>query len=178
MSREAGAAARNAGPDRLGVAGAVDRAHRVHALLIKIECAGAERIVETSRHAAGIFARLGLALDHLLGRGPGRPFRLAPDVSLAGPQEALTGDISAIAGGVSVVFDAVNIVIGRIDDDRAGRFTGVVAHGPAIIFRIDLADVDRWYREFLVGHGPVELRRSCGPCRRLSRNRRAQARRD
>ena len=26
--------------------------------------------------------------------------------------------------------------------------------------RIDLADVDRWYREFLVGHGPVELRRA------------------
>ena len=87
------------------------------------------------------------------------PFGLAPDISLAAPQEPCAADIGAVAGGVSVAFDAVDVVIAGIDDDRAGRFLGVVAHGLAKIFRIDLADIDRRDREFLVGRRPVDLRR-------------------
>ena len=103
--------------------------------------------------------RLRLALDHLLGRRPDGPFGLAPDIGVTAPQEPVAADIGAIAGGVSVAFDAVNVVIAGIDDNRTGRFLGVVAHCPAIIFRIDLADIDRRDREFLVGHRPVDLRR-------------------
>src|SRR5271165_4620692 len=159
LTEEAGAAACNAGPDRVRIAGAVDRVERVLAVLIEVKRAGAERIVETSWHAAGVFGRLGLALDHLLGRRPDGPFGLAPDVSVTAPQELRAADIGAIAGGVSVAFDAVKIVVAGIDDNRAGRFIAVVAHYLAKIFRIDLADIDRRDRKFLVGDRPVDLRR-------------------
>src|SRR5829696_857980 len=114
-----------------------------------MERAGPERVVEAARHAAGPFGRLGLALDHLPGRGPGRPFGLAPDIRVAVPPEPVATDIGAVASGGSVALDAVDVVIAGIDDDRAGPFLAVVANRPAMVFRIDLADVDRGNREFL-----------------------------
>ena len=165
MAEEAGAAARQVGADRLGVAGAVDRELGVAAALIEIEHAGAERIVEAGRHAVGILGRLGLALDHLRRRRPDRPFGLAPDIGLAAPQEALTADVRAIARGIAVAFDAVDEIVLGIDDDGADRFAAVVFHGLAIILRVDLADVGRRNREFLVGHRPIHLLRRRGNSR-------------
>ena len=61
-----------------------------------LQRAGAERVVEAARHAAGPHRDLGLALDHFPGRGPGRPFGLAPDISVAVPAEPVAADIGAI----------------------------------------------------------------------------------
>ena len=74
LREQADAAARDAVADRLGVEAGVDRVERVGAVLVEMERAGPERVLEAAWHAAGPFGRLGLALDHLPGRGPGRPF--------------------------------------------------------------------------------------------------------
>src|SRR5215217_8964146 len=87
-----------------------------------MERAGPQRVLGATRHAAGPFCRLGLALDHLPGRGPGRPFGFAPDIRVTVPPEPVATDIGAIASGGSVALDAVDVVVARIDDDRAGRF--------------------------------------------------------
>src|SRR3954447_18013199 len=101
-----------------------------------MERAGPEGVVEAARHAAGPFGSLGLALDHLPGRGPGRPFGFTSDVRVTVPPESVATDIGAISSGGSVAH-TVDVVIARIDDDRAGRFLSVVANRPAIVFRID-----------------------------------------
>src|SRR4051812_1527412 len=100
-----------------------------------MERAGPERVLEAARHAVGPFCRLGLALDHLPGRGPGRPFGFAPDIRVTAPPEPVATDVGAIASGGSVDLDTVDVVITGIDDDRAGRFLSVVANRPAIVFR-------------------------------------------
>ena len=75
------------------------------------------------------------------------------------PQETLAADIGAVAGSVSLALDAIDIKIGGIDDDRAGRLPGFVAHFPAVIFLVDEGDIGGGNREFVVGHGPVEFLR-------------------
>src|SRR4051794_26761318 len=106
-----------------------------------MERARPERVLETARHAAGPFGRLGLALDHLGGRGPRRPFGFAPDIRVPVPPEPIATDIGAVANGGSVALDTVDVVIAGIDDDRSGHFLGVVANRPAIVLRIDLGDI-------------------------------------
>src|SRR5918993_3706545 len=95
-----------------------------------MERAGPSGFSKAARHAAGPFCRLGLALDHLPGRGPGRPFGFAPDIRVTAPPEPVATDIGAIASGGSVALDAVDVIIGGIHDDRAGRFLSVVANRP------------------------------------------------
>src|SRR5215203_6497809 len=84
---------------------------------------------------------------------------LRPTYASTVPPEPVATDIGPIASGGSVSLDAVDVIIARIDDDRAGRFLSVVANRPAIVFRIDLADVDGGDREFLIWQRPIELRR-------------------
>src|ERR671912_383698 len=64
-----------------------------------MERAGPSGFSKAARHAAGPFCRLGLALDHLPGRGPGRPFGFAPDIRVTAPPELVTTDVGAIASG-------------------------------------------------------------------------------
>jgi hypothetical protein len=97
------------------VCGAVDRVKRVDAVLIEIEHAGAERIVDAGRHAAGILDQRRIAPDLIPGRRPGRPFGLAPDIGVAAPQEPGAADIGAVAGGGAFFFDAVDEVFAGID---------------------------------------------------------------
>src|SRR5215211_6873477 len=76
-----------------------------------MERAGPEGVVEAARHAAGPFGSLGLALDHLPGRGPSRPFGFASDVRVTIPPEPVATEIGAIASGGSVALDTVDVVI-------------------------------------------------------------------
>ena len=110
------------------------------------------------------------------------PFGLAPDIGVAAPQEAGAADVGAVAGGVAVAFDAVDVMVVRIDDDRARRLLGLVAHGGPKIFRVHPADVGGRDREALARHRRVELGRRgvagvLGPRRNPASARARQARR-
>ena len=73
----------------------------VLAVLVDVERARAERVVEAARLAAAPFHQLRLAGDHLLRRRPGRPFLAVLDVGAARPAEAVLADADAVAQRVA-----------------------------------------------------------------------------
>jgi hypothetical protein len=93
----------------------------------EIHRTGAEWICFAAGHEA---RQVRLALDHLLGREPVRPFLHAADVLGARPGEALAADTNAVANGLAVADCQVKVGVRRIDDDGSGRLDcGVVDHG-------------------------------------------------
>src|SRR6201987_1252966 len=93
----------------------------VNAILGAAEIHGprAERIAGGAGHLA---RQIRLALDHLWWRGPVLPFRLLGYGRSARPGEAVAADADAVADRLAAREHIVEIGVGRIDDDRAGRF--------------------------------------------------------
>src|SRR4051812_26953542 len=74
--------------------GAVDAEQGVVPVLVEVEGARAEWVVEAG---VAITRQLGLQAHHGRGRGPGRPYALAAHIGGAAPGEALAADTDAVA---------------------------------------------------------------------------------
>src|SRR5690606_37521180 len=91
------AAGRHRLPDRPPFRGTVDAVAGVLAVLEQIQRPRAKRVVQPAGLAALPLHQFGLALDHLRGRRPGRPFAAILDIGAAGPAEAVLADADAVA---------------------------------------------------------------------------------
>ena len=78
----------------------------------------AERIGFTAGHEA---RQVRLALDHLLGREPVRPFLHPTDVLSARPGEALAADTDAVAHCLTVTDRQIEVGVRRINNDGSRR---------------------------------------------------------
>jgi len=81
--------------------------------------ARAERVTRSARHETG---QIGLPLQHLRGRQPVGPFRLALDRLDAGPGEAVAADADAVTDGPAAAENKIEVGMRRIDNHRAWRF--------------------------------------------------------
>src|SRR5262245_19035437 len=98
LVQHADAAGRHRLADRGRLVGAVDAEQRVLVVIVEqVKRAGTQRVLRTARHAVGEGTGHRVTLDHLLGREPPGPFRLAADLGAAGPFEALAADTDAVA---------------------------------------------------------------------------------
>ena len=156
----ADAAGRDTRADRPGLDRAVDAVERVlvalHRYIARAPSGlpgppGMPRPLCKFRH---IRLELGLALDHLLRRIPVRPFLLVRDSGHARPAEALAADADAVADGAAAVLHEVEEMACGIDDDRARRLLGAVAHHLAQEGGIDLLVMDRRDGNFSPVTGP------------------------
>ena len=76
---------------------AVDAIAGVLVVLVDVQRARAERIVEAAGLAVAPFLQFRLAGDHLGRRRPDRPFLAVLDVGAARPAEAVAADADAVA---------------------------------------------------------------------------------
>src|SRR5829696_401541 len=86
LVQHADAAARDLVADGPGLVGAMNAEQGVAAVLVEVERAGPERIVEPALLEA---RQVGLEAHHRGGRTPGRPDRLAANIGSSSPGEAL-----------------------------------------------------------------------------------------
>ena len=101
----------------------MDTEQRVLIALVKVERAGAERIIDAAGH------RGRQAFDALvdIGRGrPFRPFRHVADAGDAGEGESFLADGDAITDRLAAILDQIKVVIIGVDDDGAGQFLAVI----------------------------------------------------
>src|SRR5690606_19352339 len=80
-----------------------------------IESARAHRIVRTPRHEC---RKVGDALAHCRGRGPGRPFSLAGDAVSTAPGETVATDANAILHSLAIFEHEIETALAGLDDDR------------------------------------------------------------
>ena len=99
-----------------GAVDAIDGAAQIHRT-------GAERILRAAGHEA---RQIGLALQHVGGWCPIRPFGLARHRLGARPGETLTADSDAVADRFAIAEHKVEIGVRRIDDHGAGGFAGAI----------------------------------------------------
>ena len=100
---------------------AVNRAAQIH-------CARTKRIARTASHEAW---EIGLSPQHIRGRQPIRPFRLAFYRLNARPGEALAADANAVTQCFAVAEHQIEIRVRSIDDNRPGRLRGDVVEQSA-----------------------------------------------
>jgi hypothetical protein len=93
---------------------------------------------ETALQCAHLPPQLGLALNHLLGRIPVRPFLLVVDGRYPRPPKALTSYADTIAERAPATLDQIKKVVLRIDNDRAGLLVCRVKDGRAQIRWVDV----------------------------------------
>src|SRR5262249_5515677 len=106
-------------PDGRGLVRAVDAVERV----AQEKRAGAEGVAPASGHKT---RQIGLAFDHLFGWIPIGPFRQPGNPFAARPSEAVAADPNAVTQSLAVAEHEIEIGVRGVDDDRAGRFLGVV----------------------------------------------------
>src|SRR5690606_26671289 len=100
----------------------------------EIKRACAERVVRSAGHVA---RQVRLALQHLRGRTPVRPFPLGGDRLRARPAEAVAADAYAVAHGGAVPLHEIEEALLGIDDDRARLLVAVIGHALRQELRID-----------------------------------------
>ena len=103
---------------RVGAMNSIDR-------IAEINGARAQRIAD----AAGYESRqIRLALDHLRGRYPVRPFRFAAYGLHAGPGKPVPTNADAIADGFAATEHVIKPRVGRIDNDGTRSFVGLIGN--------------------------------------------------
>src|SRR5690606_36425532 len=104
----------------------VQAIERVLAVLVDVEGARAERVVDAGRHAAfpfigagnlagTIFFQIRLAGDHVLRWEPARPVLLPLDDTVARPFKTLAAKADAVAHGAAERLNDVKEVVAGID---------------------------------------------------------------
>src|ERR671916_771850 len=134
--------------DAPGLVGAVDAEQDVPAVLVEIEGAGAERVVEARLAVA---RQVGLEADHGAGGRPGGPDALAADRGDAAPGEPLLADADAVADRPALGLDEIEHALVDIDHDGAGLLGAVIGYRLAGVSRVHPAAVDEGHVERLVG---------------------------
>ena len=164
---------------------AVDAVERILVALPEVHGTRTERIAWAAGHpeAALQFAHLppqfGLALNHLLGRIPVRPFLLVVDGRYPRPPKTLASDADAIAERPPATLDQIKEVILRIDNDRAGLLLRRIKDGRAKIRWVDVGQsycrdgkalAIHWRIEgrILAPESGVDVHGVAGPRRRVS----------
>src|SRR3954447_26265285 len=144
---------------------------------------GPTRDADATLQLAKLRAKIGPALDHLLGRVPIRPFLLVVDDRSAGPGEAFLAHAHPVAHGAPTLFDEVEVAGAGVDDDCPRLLVRGVSDAGAQKRRVDSRQRRGGYRETLardrpIGRGPYEWllkNRSTSP---LLRHLRARVHRD
>jgi hypothetical protein len=99
---------------------AMDAEIGIAAAAIEIHRPRAEGVIQAARQTGGIFAvKIGAGADHVGGRLPGRPFRLATNHAGAGKAQALAAHSDGIAHGAIALLDKIELAREGIDDNRA-----------------------------------------------------------
>src|SRR5271166_3377927 len=103
----------------------MDPVHRIAMIVVEIEGARAERVVDAADHR---FRKIRAALQHGGGRGPGWPFGAPADMGAPLPAKAFAADADVIAHRLAALEREIEITVFRIDRDRAGFFFGRIWH--------------------------------------------------
>src|SRR5262245_34754608 len=127
---EAKAARRYGMTDRVRLVGAVDAVDGG----AEVEGTCAQRVARAPGHPA---RQIRLSRNHLGGRCPVRPFRLACDLQEPGPLEAFPADADAVAYRPVVALHEIHVTLRRVDNDRAGRLGGAEEHDLLLKRRVD-----------------------------------------
>src|SRR5215203_3970210 len=116
LIQQADAAARDLLANGPGLVGAMNAEQGVAAVLVEVERAGPERIVEPALLEA---RQVGLEAHNRGGRTPVRPDRLAANIGSSSPGVALLAHANAVANSGTVVLNEVEEALVNIDHDRA-----------------------------------------------------------
>src|SRR4029077_10485629 len=126
-----------------GLHGTMDPVKRIFIALPQIHRASTERIARAAVHSEPALklaqrrSEFRLALDHLLGWIPVRPFLLVVDGRGASPAKSFTPNADPVAQRASAGLHQIEIATRRIDNDRARLLGSGVSHGGAQIRRIE-----------------------------------------
>src|SRR5690606_41746700 len=126
--------------DRPGFHCAMDAVDRVLAVLMDVEGASTQRILDAGSHAAignAVGLELGLTRDHFIRRGPTGPLALIGDHGTTSPGVTVLAHADAAARGTSAGQHAIEVAVRCVDDPGADLLVGHVVHFRAPVGRIE-----------------------------------------
>src|SRR5690606_41026604 len=105
----------------------MDAVDRVLAILVDVEGASAQRILDAGSHAAignAVGFELGLTRDHFIRRGPTGPLALIGHHGTTSPGETVLADADAVTRGTSAGQHVIEVAVWCIDDQGADLLVG------------------------------------------------------